>query len=370
MGIQSASATFTRFLVEDPAKKDFWEYVRRGLQAGAHQEGTGDRAETAGFASWDDLFDASFENDSHHKAEYLAFQFRVDRRKVPSVLLRQQFKTAVRKFRDENGGRWPSRQDKQKLREDLLDGLLARALPHPSGCEVVWNTRKGTLLVGTRGKRMTEAVHVHLENHLRIRPAPLYHLRWALRLLAGQPQEAARLNSMVPTESANAREEARFLGYEFLTWLWYSSEDRGGKIVLEDGKQGEIHPGERMVLSRPDDGRERVVCSSPVVSLDEARTALQRGKMVEEIQLFLRIGENEYSLHLDTDLSSVRGLRTPRQIREPAQEDEADGRFLERMYFLEEVSEGLDAAYRGFLSQRLSKAWDAKVRPALEKMAK
>jgi len=369
MGIQSASATFTRFFVSDPVKRDFWRFANQGLQSGAFRQGAEDRAETAGFASWDDLFDPSFADDSHHKAEYLAFQFRVDRRKVPSLFLKQEFKAAVQRFRDENGGRWPSRQEKQKVREDLLDGLLARSLPQPSACEVVWNTRKGWLLLGTRSRRMTEAVHGHMESHLRMHPLPCYHLRWALRLLDAAAPEAALLNSLVSPESAQAREEGRFLGYEFLTWLWFTSEGHGGKLALEDGRQAEIHPGERMVLSRPDDGRERVVCLSPAVSLHEARTALQRGKMVEELQLCLRVGESEYSLRLDADLGSVRSLRTPRRLREPSEEDDADGFFLEKMFFLEEVFECLDAAYRAFLAQRLSKAWETRVRPGLAKMA-
>jgi DNA recombination-dependent growth factor C len=367
MGIQSASATFTRFHVEDPVKKDFWKFVEKALQEGSFRSGEEDRAEAAGFASWDDLFDSSFDCASYHKAEYVAFQFRVDRRKVPAVLLKQHFRAAVQRFREENGNRWPARQEKQRLREEVVDRLLARSLPHPSCCEVVWNTRKGWLLVGTRAGKMLEANHDHLESHLRIHPVPLYHLRWALRLLSARSPEAAALAALVSPESSNARDEGRFLGYEFLTWLWFHSEDRGGRIELEDGRIAEFHPGERMALSRPDDGRERVVCMSPAVSLEEARTALQRGKLVEEVQIFLRIGENEYSFRLDTDLASMRSLRTPTQMREPGEED-VDGRFLEKMFFIEEVFDCLDSAYLRFLTHRLGKSWESTIRPRMNRM--
>jgi len=368
MGIQSGSATFTRFAVQDPVKKDFWEFVEKGLKEGSFQPVSEDRSEAGGFSSWDDLFDTSFELASHHKAEYVAFRFRVDRRKVPSILLRQQVQAAIREHRENNGGAWPTRQEKQALREDVLDRLLARSLPQPTAGDLVWNTRNHTLLVGTAGRKMIEAVQGHLEAHLRLYPAPLYHGAWAGRILPPGGPEAAALQALVPLQSSNPMEEGRALGYDFLTWLWFYSEEEGGRFPLPDGKEAEIHPGERLVLSLPEDGRERVVCTTPAVSLHEARTALKRGKRVEELQLYLKIGENEYTLRLDTYLWAFRGLRTPKQLRDPAEQEE-DGLFLEKMYFLDEVFAGLDAAFGRFLSLRLAQDWEAGAGLRLKKWA-
>jgi len=367
MGIQSSAATFTRFHVEDPVQKDFWAFVEKGLQEGSFHPVPEDRSEAAGFSSWDDLFDTSFDSASHQKGEYVAFRFRVDRRKVPSILLKQQVQAAIQEHREKSEGKWPTREEKLEIREDVLEGLMARSLPQPAACELVWDTRKKLLLVGTTGRKMLEAVRGHLETHLRLYPVPLCHVEWARNLLpAGGPERAA-LDALVSPQSGSLLEEGRPLGLEFLTWLWFFSETGGGLFTPEDGPEAEIHPGERMVLSLPDDGREKVVCTTPAVSLDEARTAQQRGKRVEEMQLYMKIGESEYSLKLDASLWAVRGLRTPKQLRDPAEEDEADGLFLEKMYFVEKVSGCLDAAYRRFLSQRLSSAWEAEVLPAIKK---
>jgi len=370
MGIQSASATFTRFLVEDPVRKDFWGFVETGLRQGGFKPAPEDRSEAAGFASWDDLFDTAFDSASHQKGEYVAFRFRVDRRKVPSILLKQQVQAAIREHRDRSQGKWPSRAEKAEIREKVLDRLLARTLPHPATCELVWDTRRKRLLAGTTGRRMLDAVRGHLEDHLRLFPAPLCHVEWARSLVpAGGPERAA-LDALAPPGAvSNLLEQGRPLGQDFLTWLWFASETEEGRFPLEDGPACEIHPGERLVLSLPDDGRERVVCTTPAVSLHEARTALRRGKRVEEMQLFVKIGENDYSLRLDASLWAFRGLRAPRQLRDPAEEQEADGLFLEKMYFVERVSDCLDAAYRRFLSQRLGAAWEADTLPAIKRWA-
>jgi hypothetical protein len=88
--------------------------------------------------------------------------------------------------------------------------------------------------------------------------------------------------------------------------------------------------------------------------------------MVSELQLFLRVADNEYLLTLDSSLSSVKGLKTPKQLPDFDAEDE-DGRFLEKMYFLEETSAALNAIYGNFLSERLRSDWDSVSLPLLKK---
>ena len=72
--------------------------------------------------------------------------------------------------------------------------------------------------------------------------------------------------------------------------------------------------------------------------------------MVDEVQLLFIIGENEYLLTLDSSLWAVKGLKTPKQLPDYGQED-PDGRFLEKMYFIEEVFSTLDALYVRFLEK-------------------
>jgi DNA recombination-dependent growth factor C len=369
MGIRSASATFTRFHTEDPVKKDFWGHVDKGLKAGCLKEITAGHSQSAGFSSWDDVFDTSFDFASYHKAEYVAFHFRLDQRKVPPIVLKQYTRLAIQEYRDEHDGEWPGRKEKQRIREDVLLRLTDRTIAKPAACEIVWNTRRKWLLMGTTSKRMLDASWEHLESHLQIHPVPLFHVQWAHHLLPSRGSERAMLSSLVPPDSHDAFFEGRFLGYEFLTWLWFFSESADGKIRLEDDREAEVHLADRLALSVPDDGNERVVCTTQASNLYEARTALQRGKRVEEAQLFIKLDENEYVLRLDTNLWAIRGLRTPKQIKDQAEEG-LDGRFLEKMYFLEEVFACLDALYARFLSLRLSPEWEARTNPLLKKWFK
>ncbi len=365
MGIQSSSATFTRFFVPQPEMEDFWSYVQEKLSAGRFAEPRDIQEETWGFARWEDFFESSFHDGSHHVGEYIVFHYRMDVRKVPSIVLKKFVHDALRKYRGENDGRWPSRQERRDIQEEVQSMLLSRALPQPSACEVVWNPASQQMLLGTTSTRMMDSFLEAFEKHFQIYPVPLHHANWAHHVLGLTPQEKDFLGGLVDTKSATAMEDGRFLGFEFLTWIWFFVEKGEGRVPLPDGKVGEVHLGERFVLTLPGEGREKIVCTTQANSLHEARTALQKGKFVQEVQLLIIIGDNEYLLTLDSALWAVKSLKTPKQMKD-FREDDEDGFFLEKMYFIEEVSAALNALYRKFLQQRLTSSWEREVLPSVK----
>jgi hypothetical protein len=365
MGIRSSTATFTRFFVPDPVTEDFWTYVDEKLQAGRFKESEDAQEQAVGFASWDDLFDASFADGSYHKGEYVAFHFRMDQRKVPPIITKQFVREAIGKYRDEHEGHWPSRQEKQEIQENVQNWLLTRALPQPSVCEVVWSPAGKWMYVGTTSAKMLDAFLQHFENHFRLYPIPLYHAQWGLNMLPLDERQKDTLDSMVSVKSPQAMDEGRFLGFEFLTWLWFYAEQTQEPLQLPDKRIAEVHLGERLVLMLPGEGKEKVVCTTQANALHEARTALRQGKLVEELQVFLRVADNEYLVTLDSSLWAAKGLKTPKQLPDYGEED-VDGRFLEKMYFLEEAATVLNILYGKFLVERLGPGWESDELPSLK----
>ncbi|MCU0588094.1 MAG: recombination-associated protein RdgC [Syntrophobacteraceae bacterium] len=365
MGIQSSSATFTRYYVPDIVTEDFWGTVDEKLKAGAFGGCDESRDVASGFTIWEDFFDPAFDSGSYHKGDYVAFHFRLDQRKVPAIINKQYTKQAVQKYRAENGGKWPSRQDKLAIQEEVQDWLLKRVLPQPSAFDVVWNPSARWMILGTTSLKMLDAFLELFEGHFRVYPIPLYHARWALHGAPIEPQLKDALGSLVNVESVHAIDEGRFLGYEFLTWLWFYTEHAEGKLRCTPELDVQVELGERLVLTLPGEGREKVVCTTQANALSEARVALQQGKMVEEIQIQMRAGENDYQVTLDSTLQAFKGLKTPKQLPEFGQED-PDGRFLERMFFLEEASTIINALYATYLRMRLGGAWETDALPVLK----
>lgn len=366
MGIQSSSATFVRFLVPDGISGDFWGHIDEGLKKGGFKECQEDQEQAMGFATWEDLFDSSFAENTYQKGEYVAFQFRLDQRSVPAIIRKQYIKRKIQEYRTNHQGKWPSRQERMEIQEAVQGWLLNRMLPKPSGAEVVWSTTGKWLLLGVAGTKMIDAFLGHFEKHMGIYPLPLYHVQWAMHLVPLPGPQKDTLGSLVSLQSSQAMYEGRFLGNEFLTWLWFLAETSDGLVRLSEERSVEVDLGDRLALVLPADGRERVVCTTQANALHEARTALRQGKLVDELNLCLRIQDNEYSFTLDSFLWAVRGLKTPKQLPDPEEDDE-DGRFLEKMYFVEEVFSVLGLLYGRFLNERLTADWERKTLPGLRK---
>ena len=154
--------------------------------------------------------------------------------------------------------------------------------------------------------------------------------------------------------------EKRFLGQEFLTWLWYLSEVNSGLIQVKNFGTVEIWFEERMVLdSGQDNFRQSVTCQGRNLGLAEARTALRQGKKVSQARLRLTSADHVWRMTVKAEGFEITGLRLPNTI-DPYEEGEASpaGRLLDRVALVQELMNLLDRLFVQFLSTRLSDAWD------------
>jgi hypothetical protein len=67
----------------------------------------------------------------------------------------------------------------------------------------------------------------------------------------------------------------KFLGQEFLTWLWYKSEERGGAVMLPGIGDIQVVFEKHMLLeSGAGESLEKLICKGLQTELQEARTGL------------------------------------------------------------------------------------------------
>lgn len=356
MGIKSGSMQLTFFFVPDPVTEDFWGYVADHIQKGIFRPCEPESVSSCGFVSWEDIFDTSF-SEGFQKANYIAFQFRIDNKKVPPMIIKQRLREAISAYSKEKG-HLPSKKTCSMLKESIEEELIKATIPCPSGCEVIWNPVEKELILGTTSTKFIEKFLEHFERTFRLHPVPLYHLQLALHMEELPARIKDSLSNLISPSSHRAFEEGRFLGYEFLTWLWFRTEHQESPI-------GGVYLGDRMVLSRPDDGREKIICTTQSHRLREAHTALLEGKMLEEAQWIFQKGDREYYTTLDVSLWTMRNVKTPSQPA-ASKDDDPEGRFLERMFFIEELRNSLKALYREFLTVRFDSRWTTDVIPALE----
>lgn len=153
-------------------------------------------------------------------------------------------------------------------------------------------------------------------------------------------------------------EERRFVGREFLVFLWFESELFEGRFDVPGFGPCEIWLEGQITLTQ-DKEQSRLKGAAPSAG-PEAHEALRQGKLPAQARLRVSRGGLEYGLVFKAETLALSAVKIPRVLK-----DEEDDQFYERMYLIEDIEALFGTLYGEFLALRLSTAWDAKVAPIL-----
>ena len=160
-------------------------------------------------------------------------------------------------------------------------------------------------------------------------------------------------------------ERNRFVGQEFLLWLWFESVLFETNLTPTGKPPCALWIEARLTLAFEKD--ESLLKSATPGSAPEAREALRQGKLPREARLRLVSGEHEYSWLFKGNTLGVGGLKIPAELTK--KDDEIHEVLYERMRLVEALEATLEALWSDFLTLRLGDAWERVVIPALERFA-
>jgi hypothetical protein len=161
--------------------------------------------------------------------------------------------------------------------------------------------------------------------------------------------------------------EKAFLGREFLTWLWFKSEQTGGRVELSGERAVEVLFLDRMTLDLSDsETPQTVTLKGEHSGLREGLAALREGKKIEEARISLRAGSNDFTLVLKSTWFCFASFKTPPVLPGEAEEG-PEGSFLEKVYLIDEGMEIIDTLFGHFLKLRVSQEWETAELPALRR---
>ncbi|MFO0615095.1 MAG: hypothetical protein U0414_21065 [Polyangiaceae bacterium] len=161
-------------------------------------------------------------------------------------------------------------------------------------------------------------------------------------------------------------ESNRFVGREFLLWLWFESELFETNLSPSEGTPFALWLETQLTLAS-DTEETRVKATSPGAT-PEAKKALVQGKLPKDARIRAVLDEYEYAWAFKADDLALSGLKVPAQLK--ADDDKYEALY-ERMRLVEGVEAQLEALYRDFLKLRMDDAaWSAGVVPALQRWAR
>ncbi len=156
-------------------------------------------------------------------------------------------------------------------------------------------------------------------------------------------------------------QEKKFVGQEFLAWLWFKSEERGGSVDIPGIGDVLVVFEKHMLLEYGEgDSSEKVICRGLQTELKEARAGLLMGKKPEQARIRLVRGDYEFNATLAAATMEFRNVRLPKTVAGSDEGDDPEsmeGRLLERVSLFEQLVELVDELFRMFIEVRASDRW-------------
>jgi hypothetical protein len=152
----------------------------------------------------------------------------------------------------------------------------------------------------------------------------------------------------------------KFLGDEFLTWLWFIIEQNPAVLRNADPDLTSFEIGNRIVLEKKHKKAfERITIKGEDAGLEEAKVALQHGALVAELNLIYRSGQQKWQFTLKGESLNLSNLKTPK-IAAPESPEEIEGRVLEKIFLYDKILQFLEKLYKSFIKLRLSSRWQSR----------
>ncbi len=159
-------------------------------------------------------------------------------------------------------------------------------------------------------------------------------------------------------------EGRRFMGREFVVWLWFESEMQ--ETNLRPTGVDPISMWLEAQITLVFEKEESRLKGAIPASSPEAKEALRQGKLPKEAKMRAVRGDREYTWTLKAETLGLSGLKLPTQLKK---DDEKHEIFYERMMLVNDLDATLAALYGDFIQLRLADAWDDEVVPLMQSWA-
>ena len=149
----------------------------------------------------------------------------------------------------------------------------------------------------------------------------------------------------------------KFLGEEFLTWLWFVMDQDPTILRKADPDLTSLEIGDRIVLEkRHKKAVERITIKGENAGLEEAMLALQKGALVTELNLVYRSAEQKWQFTLKGESLNLSSMKTPKTAA-PESPENMEGVVLEKIFLYDKILQFLEKLYKTFIRYRLSDHW-------------
>ena len=157
MGLLSPNVSITRYRVQGRLDDPVLENIKKELKKFAISDIDNDAVEKSiGWTSFEQPYKPEFEGSSYLFGTHLVFSLRIDKKSIPSKILKKHYAIEETKRLTESGRQFISRNEKKLVKEQILHFLSLRIPATPNIYDLVWDYEKGKLWFFTNLKAANE----------------------------------------------------------------------------------------------------------------------------------------------------------------------------------------------------------------------
>lgn len=157
----------------------------------------------------------------------------------------------------------------------------------------------------------------------------------------------------------------KFIGEEFLTWLWYLIDTGQKRLKSIDKEIDGLEIGNRIVLeNRKKESTERITIKGDDAGLEEGILALKKGALVSELSLKYKSNNHEWTFSIKGESLNFSSLKTPATAL-PETADDLEGYVIEKTYLYEKVIKFIENAFANYIKLRISNSWNRTEMPQM-----
>jgi len=157
----------------------------------------------------------------------------------------------------------------------------------------------------------------------------------------------------------------KFLGHEFLTWVWFVIEKQPEVLRAAAPDLVSLQVGNRIVLeNRRNNTVESITIKGDQPGLEEGTLALQKGAVVTDLNLIYKSGDQEWRFSIKGESLNLSGLKTPQTAPIENKED-MEGAILEKIFLYDKALALIQQLYKQFIRLRLTPKWGKEVVPKI-----
>jgi hypothetical protein len=267
-------------------------------------------------------------------------------RKIPTSLLRAE--CMLEEFAHMRAENKPfvDRKTRTLIRKEIIHRLLPQMPPTLKGIAFVFDDRAQVLYTSATSDNQLDAFTVNFQSTTGVDLIPVTADTAAAKRRQADVRDWDKTSFSPEVPDADVES---LPGLDFLTWLWFASEARGG--IFKTDNLGEIAVALEgpLLFRREGDGAHETALRKglPTVSA-EAKTALLSGKKLRRAKLLLACADENWSATFDAANFVFRSVKLPdaKELLDPA------SRFQDRLQKLDLFRELFFALFDRFLDDR------------------